>query len=1029
MNEITATSALPVTKSGVKNLRWRFVWIVLLLNLFVGMIVALFLQQSREQYSQHTAVTAQNLAQVLEQQVTATVHQIDLTLLSLADTLGSKNSLHRYSDDQFLSLLNGNAERLPEIYSLQVHDGQGNQLAGTGMLPGKQNNIAEREYFRELQRASGSALVVSRPLMGKLSRQWTIVLARRINTAEGGFAGTVSAVLKLESFMQMFNAINVGAHGAVSLRDTQMGIIARYPEPDGLGSTVGIKKISPQLQTLLATGKTTGYYRALAGVDAVERMIAFRKSPDYPLYINVGLAVEDYLQPWYSEVLFGWVVYAVFVLGSVTASYLIYRNWQRKEELVAELSVQEAKFRTIADYTSNLEAWLGPDSVLHWVNPGAQEMTGYPLSHFEQMRDFPLPLVASEDYKTMRQWLNMAMQGSAGSDVEFRMVCKSGQVLWVAMNWRPVFDDSQHFSGVRVSIRDITEKHKTQDLLEQARDDAEAANRAKSDFLAAMSHEIRTPLNSVIGMTSLILDGELTESQRTYAALVQSSAESLRVIINDVLDFSKIEAQKLEIEKVDFNLLVMLNEITSLYVIRANKKGLAFRTDYPDDLPVWVHGDPVRIRQILHNYLSNALKFTDEGEIILHIARETDFVDDMDSSVTPSLDSLRFTVSDTGIGISPGIQQSLFQPFHQADKSTTRKFGGTGLGLAISRQLAELMEGAVGVQSVEGFGSAFWCSLPLPAVTGEIAEPLLPDVPAQDSRPNADIFARKRILLAEDNPTNQMVAVGLLKKLGITDVCVVDDGLQAVDAYQQQTFDLILMDCQMPVLDGYQATQTLRELGCDLPIVAVTANAIKGDRERCLAVGMNDYLSKPVSTEKLAETLALWLAVGEEIQHPGGSHRTPVLAAQPHVETPPVAPVVEPAPPVVAAPVKVEAEPLPPTEASTPADALPIFDRQAALVRMGGDEDLLVMIVDSVLDDLVSLIVELEDAMEANDLETARRHAHSIKGACANVSAEALRETAWQMEQAAKQGDVATLRHLLPQLQAEDERFRAQVGR
>jgi len=275
-----------------------------------------------------------------------------------------------------------------------------------------------------------------------------------------------------------------------------------------------------------------------------------------------------------------------------------------------------------------------------------------------------------------------------------------------------------------------------------------------------------------------------------------------------------------------------------------------------------------------------------------------------------------------------------------------------------------------------------------------------------------------------------MVAVGLLKKLGITDVSVVDDGQQAVDAYQQQTFDLILMDCQMPVLDGYQATQKLRELGCDLPIVAVTANAIKGDRERCLAVGMNDYLSKPVSTEKLAETLALWLAVGEEIQHPGGSHRTPVFATQPQsVTLLPVEPVIEPESQVVSTTVKAEAEQLQPAEAPLPGDALPIFDRHAALVRMGGDEDLLVMIVDSVLDDLVSLIVELEDAMEANDLETSRRHAHSIKGACANVSAEALREVAWQMEQAAKQGDSATLRHLLPQLQAEDERFRAQVGR
>jgi len=420
---------------------------------------------------------------------------------------------------------------------------------------------------------------------------------------------------------------------------------------------------------------------------------------------------------------------------------------------------------------------------------------------------------------------------------------------------------------------EVLERERAADGLKIAKEAAEAASIAKSQFLANMSHEIRTPMNGIIGMNELILTTSLTVEQKRFAETIRHSSESLLSILNDILDFSKIEAGKLRLEAVDFDLRREMRQVEDLFADQVRQKGLAFTCDIDTALPAALRGDPVRLRQVLVNLVGNAVKFTERGGVALRLARG-------DAGVGVGALTVRFEVRDTGIGVAPGVQAGIFDSFTQADGSMTRRFGGTGLGLTISRQLVELMGGTIGVESRPGEGSTFWFTVRF-AAAHEARRQEAAQVAAQ---PRRSVVAP--VLLAEDNRVNQEVVAGMLAVFGVGTEAV-GNGRAAVEAWRAGDYGLILMDCQMPEMDGYEAARTIREEegrgahgGRRTPVVALTAHALEGDRVLSLAAGMDDHLGKPFRMNQLEAVLKRWLKGFEE---PAAAAPTPEALGCPQV--------------------------------------------------------------------------------------------------------------------------------------------------
>ncbi|WP_018946338.1 response regulator [Thioalkalivibrio sp. AKL17] len=788
----------------------------------------------------------------------------------------------------------------------------------------------------------------------------------------------------------------------------------------------------------------------------------------------------------------------------------------RRRESEAELRESQERFRLISDLATDWIYWLTPEFEFRYCSPSCQAVTGYGDAEFYRNPDLLREIVHVEDREGFDQHLYEIHEKHVDGAFDFRIVTRAGEERWLRHHCTPVYAESGLYMGQRAANYDITDRIRAEEALTRARDEAESATRAKSEFLANMSHEIRTPMNAIIGMTHLARRTDLTPKQRGYLDRIDSASQALLGLINDILDFSKIEAGKLELEESPFALEDVLRNVWDIVGLKAEDKGLELVHRVDPALPHHLTGDALRLGQILTNLVGNAVKFTEEGEVVVGATCERM---EEDEAV------LRFEVRDTGPGMSREETRRLFQSFTQLDGSVTRQQEGTGLGLAISRQLVEMMGGEIGVESEPGRGSTFHFSVRLglntaagdphetlgerltgaelagrralvvddnasaretleemcrylgmevevvpsgaaalaqidqaleegrpydlvltdwrmPGVDGiEVAQRIkahegarMPAVlmvtgfareevlgraeragvdgillkpvsqstlldtlsglfhvhpeetspmpaPAEKGKRESADMSGSRVLLVEDNVINRELATELLQDLSC-EVTWAEDGREGVEKARNETFDLILMDIQMPRMDGLTATRRIRARPdlAEIPIIAMTAHAMEGDRERSLEAGMDDHVTKPIDPQVLEETLGRWMN-----NVPGAGDSQACEAGADAMQAAP-----EPAP-----------------EPDLP-ESLPPFDLPAALARCGGKPALLRKMLAGLERDYSDAGRRLRERLEQDRAEDAQRLAHSLKGVAAALEAAELRTAAEAVELALRDGDPET---------------------
>ena len=800
--------------------------------IWVGLWVNLY--RTHERAEEAATRESGNLARSLETSVGQTFAAVDQTLLFARELYRrdpGHTNLREWANNSHFS--DG------PLLQLGIADRNGIAIDTTTALPQTPVKIADREHFIVQRESKDDRIYIGAPVFGRLSGRWSINVSRKLVTPNGRFDGVVVGSLDLGNLDKFYAAMQIG-QGMVQLLGTDGVIRARSPATGVPGRAVS------GVERLMIGGEMAGSFRAADPLDGVERLISYCEVEGLPLVVAVGQDTDTVFAEWYKLRRNTLLAGSGFTILTLMLGLLLERHRQRGAESQAALTA------TLENISQGI-MMVDREGRIAVVNARAVTLLGLPErfakggTPFRELVEWQL---AQGDFGPIDQvdpeLLKSVMSFGIRPELQnYERTRNDGRVLEVRTQ---MLEDG----GAVRTYTDITDRKNTEKALANARDAAEAAGRARSEFLAVMSHEIRTPMNGIIGVSSLLLDMQLGASERRYAQIIMDSGQHLLQLINDILDFSRLDAGRLDLEEAEFDLPRLLRGTLEMITPDAQAKGLEVALELAADLPAHAISDAHRLRQVLLNLLGNAVKFTERGAVRL-TARCLEHL--------PGRLRLGFVVSDTGIGIPGDMIEKLFTEFTQVDSSITRRFGGSGLGLAISRRLVERMDGTIAVRSTVGVGSQFSFEITLRPSQSLAASPRLTaspspsPLPADGAQQSAAPAATLKILLAEDNDTNRLVTGRMLERRGHS-VVAVQDGVAAVTVARAGDFDLIIMDVMMPGMDGLAATREIRAMAGPagkVPIIGLSASATVNDEAACHAAGMTAFAAKPISATQLAE--------------------------------------------------------------------------------------------------------------------------------------------------------------------------------
>ncbi|MYM31832.1 response regulator [Duganella sp. CY15W] len=830
---------------------------LLVMTIFVGHV----LNKSRMRYYAAAEETSHNLAIALENFLHSHFQEADLAMRRADLEFRTMHEQHRFDDAQFSAYLRGLKERLPHAQAVRGSNAKGLVVYGENVDPGHPQDLTIREFYNRVQ--TEHQLIFGIPVKSRISGEWVLPLVYPLTLPNGEFGGTSYVLMNSSRITEAFSALNVGPHGSIVLLDERKRVLHRYPELADMafGSTVRVNAVT---QALLDGKQQRASYTVVSPRDGQERTLSVEKVGAYPVYVFVGLASTDFLAPWYREVRNA-SIFLVVLIGLGVALIMGVRYGLQKQfqilmalgdadralqNSLTQLTASESRWRSLTEGLPQMVWTATPEPRIDFMSHHWQEFSGIPADQLMESGDWSRVIHPDDRAAVAAAWQRALADGS-----QFRCDCRLRRHDGV---WR-IFDNhalpQRDADGAIVSwvgsSTDSTEMRAAHDALLQAKEAADKAGRAKSDFVANMSHEIRSPMNAVLGMLQLLRQTQMSGRQQDYVDKAHSAASALLGLLNDILDFSKVEAGKLALDPHPFRLDKLWRDLAVILSANVGSKNIEVLFRIDPALPSLVVGDALRLQQILLNLAGNAIKFTERGEVVVSAQQ----VAHSEHSL-----SIAFAIRDTGIGIATDQCERIFDGFSQAEASTARRFGGTGLGLAISQRLVRLMGGTLRVVSQLGQGSVFDFTVEF----GIAAQP--PEfVPVTAMPPQDALMRGLSCLVVDDNPVARTVLREMANSFGWR-VDVAASGYEALDAISAQiarrkAYDVVFIDWRMPSLDGWETSCRIRALapeGNTPLIVMVTAHdrELLAQRHREMEPVLDGFVVKPVTASMLFDAVA-----------------------------------------------------------------------------------------------------------------------------------------------------------------------------